>query len=584
MCIVRMDIRTSGCRIFPLKCPSPESAPPRARGVSRAILFALITMVSAAGVYAQAQTVSTGHAREVIKSGQARAIGKLAPGQMMNLDLVLPLRDEAGLDNLLAEIHNPASPSYRQFLTVEQFTARFGPTQADYDAVVQFAKSHGFKVTGGSRDRMEVQVMAPVSAVEAAFHVSMRTYQHPIENRAFYAPDRDATVDVPVKISHVSGLDNFSVPHPQFVERSDYAAAQGLEAAAVVANTTTGSGPAGSFLGSDMRAAYYGGAALTGTGQHLGLLEFYGTNLADLHKYFKEAGEINSVPVTVLSTDGSKTTCFKSAGCDDTEQTLDMTQAIGMAPGLAGLVMYVGRTDTAILSAMTTHHPLATTIGCSWTWWGDPIALNPYFKRMAAQGQTFFAASGDSGTWAPWNDDPWPADGAFVVSVGGTDLTTSGAGGGWASEKAWVDSGGGVSPNEIAIPAWQKNQGVITAANGGSKAYRNGPDVAANADFSFYTCANQSACRANAYGGTSFAAPMWAAFIALVNQQRAERGAPPIGFINPNIYANNVTSRYATGFHDIRLGKAGTTAAVKGYDLVTGWGSPKGQLINVLAP
>ena len=125
---------------------------------------------------------------------------------------------------------------------------------------------------------------------------------------------------------------------------------------------------------------------------------------------------------------------------------------------------------------------------------------------------------------------------------------------------------------------------MITAANRGSNKFRNGPDVSANANFTFYTCANQTACRANFYGGTSFAAPMWAAFIALVNQQRAERSAPPVGFINPKIYADNVTSRYATGFHDIQLGKAGNNAAVKGYDLATGWGTPKPQLIDELAP
>jgi subtilase family serine protease len=501
----------------------------------------------------------------------------------MELDLVLPLRDQAGLDTLLSELYDPANASYRKFLTVEEFTARFGPTQADYDAVVRFAKAQGFAVTGGSRDGMDVQVRGPVSAVEAAFHVSMRSYRHPLENRAFFAPDRDPTVNLPVRLAHVSGLDNYSIPRPLVVAKGDYAAAHGLDAESLVTSAAMGSGPAGSFLGSDMRAAYYGGTALTGAGQHVGLLEFLGTNLADLRKYFKDAGEVNSVPITVLSTDGSKTTCYESAGCDDTEQTLDMTQALGMAPGLASLVMYVGRTDTAIFSALTTHHPLATTIGCSWTWWGFPDALNPYFKRMAAQGQTFFAASGDQGAWSPYSDDPWPADSPYVVSVGGTDLTTSGPAGSWASETAWLDSGGGVSPENIAIPPWQKLNGVITIANGASKIYRNGPDVAANADFTFYTCANQTTCRANAYGGTSFAAPMWAGYMALVNQQRAEHGAAAIGSINATIYANNVTSRYTTGFHDIQRGKAGSNVAVKGYDLVTGWGSPKAGLINQLA-
>jgi len=502
----------------------------------------------------------------------------------MDLDLVLPLRDPAGLDALLSDLYDPRNPSYRQFLTVEQFTARFGPTQADYDAVVEFAKAHGLKVTGGSRDGMEVQVRGSVAAVEATFHVSMQTYQHPIEKRAFYAPDRNPTAGLPVRLAHVSGLDNYSIPHPLYVDRDNQAAARGLDPQAALPIPPTGSGPSGSFLGSDMRAAYYGGAALTGTGQHLGLLEFYGTNLADLRSYFRNIGEINTVPITLLSTDGSKTSCLRSLGCDDTEQTLDMTQALGMAPGLASLVVYVGRTDTAILSAMTTHRPLATTIGCSWTWWGFPEALDPYFKRMAAQGQNFFAAAGDHGTWAPWVDDPWPADSSYVVSVGGTDLRTAGAGGPWATETAWIDGGGGVSPGEIAIPAWQKLKGVVTTTNGGSRFFRNGPDVAANSDFTFYTCANQTACRANAIGGTSFAAPMWAAFIALVNQQRSERGMPTIGFINPKIYANNVTPRYATGFHDIHLGVAGSTVAVKGYDLATGWGSPKPALINQLAP
>ena len=147
-----------------------------------------------------------------------------------------------------------------------------------------------------------------------------------------------------------------------------------------------------------MRAAYYGGTALTGAGQNLGLFEYAGTDLADLTTYFANVGQTNNVPITLLSTDGTSTSCVDSSAggnCDDTEQTLDMTQAIGMAPGLASLVMYIGSTDTAIISAMTTHNPLPTTIGCSWGWTpADPTTLDPYFEKMAAQGQTFFAASG----------------------------------------------------------------------------------------------------------------------------------------------------------------------------------------------
>jgi subtilase family serine protease len=536
----------------------------------------------------RAQSLMTRHVREANLKGQAQFVNRLPETQSMRIDIVLPLRDQAGLDSFLRELYDPSSPSYRHFLTVQEFTAKFGPTQADYDAVVGYAKAHGLAVVGGSRDGMDVQAEGSVGSIERAFHVSMGVYQHPTESRTYFAPDREPMVDLPFQLWHISGLDNFSIPHPLYVKKSDYAAAHGLNANALVSHATTGSGPSASFLGSDMRAAYYGGTALTGAGQNLGLFEYLGTDLADLTTYFKNVGQTNNVPVTVLSTDGTSASCVDTrAGgdCDDTEQTLDMTQAIGMAPGLSSLVMYVGSTDTAIISAMTTHSPLPTTIGCSWGWTpADPSTLNPYFQKMAAQGQNFFAASGDSSTWSKSNE-AWPADNAYVVSVGGTDLVTASAGGPWKSETAWVDSGGGISPDSIAIPSWQQLAGVINSSNKGSTTLRNGPDVSANANFTFYTCADQTACLANEYGGTSFAAPMWAGYIALVNQQLANNGEPTIGFINPTIYSQNVTSAYATDFHDITSGTSGSYSAVTGYDLVTGWGSPNGTgLINALAP
>jgi subtilase family serine protease len=549
---------------------------------------ALLSLLSLATTHSQAQSLSTRHVREVTRTGEAKPIGQLPPGQVMTLDVVLALRDPAGLEVFLKALYDPSSPSYRHFLTVPEFTERFGPSQEDYDAVIRLVRAQGFTVVGGTRDGMDVQIKGPVSAVETAFHVTMRTYQHPTESRTFYAPDREPTTNLSFALWHISGLDNYSIPHPMYVKKSDYAKAHGIDAGHVVSHATTGSGPSASFLGSDMRAAYYGGTALTGAGQNLGLFEFLGTDLTDLDTYFANVGQTNNVPITLLSTDGTSTSCVDSrAGgdCDDTEQTLDMTQAIGMAPGLSSLVMYIGSTDTAIISAMTTHSPLPTTIGCSWGWTpADPTTLNPYFQKMAAQGQNFFAASGDSSTWSASNE-AWPADNAYIVSVGGTDLITASAGGAWKSETAWTDSGGGISPDSIPIPSWQQLPGVINSSNMGSTTLRNGPDVSANANFTFYVCADQTACTANDYGGTSFATPMWAGYIALVNQQLASNGDPTIGFINPTIYAQNITSSYAADFHDITSGTSGSYSAVTGYDLVTGWGSPNGTgLINALAP
>jgi subtilase family serine protease len=553
----------------------------------RTLMSALVAILFAATTVGHAQSVMTHHVRNAVRNGQARSIGRVSANQVLQLDLVLPLRDPAGLKSFLSDVYNPSSPNYRHFLTVAQFTQRFGPTQDDYDAVLRFAKNYGLEVVGGSRDGMDVEVKGSIAAIETALHVNVNTYQHPTEDRTFFAPDREPTVDLPFNLWHISGLDNYSIPHPMFVNRNDYAKAHGIEPEAVVSHATTGSGPSASFLGSDMRAAYYGSGSLTGAGQNLGLFEYLGTDLADLNTYFKNVGQTNNVPITLLSTDGTSTSCVDSragGSCDDTEQTLDMTQAIGMAPGLASLVVYVGSTDTAIISSMTTHNPLPTTIGCSWGWTpADPTTLDPYFQKMAAQGQNFFVASGDNSTWkASGNSEAWPADDANIVSVGGTDLVTASAGGPWKSETAWTDSGGGISPDKVAIPAWQQLSGVITSSNKGSTTLRNGPDVAANANFTFYVCADQTTCTANEYGGTSFAAPMWAGYLALVNQQLAENGDSPIGFINPTIYAQNVTSSYAADFHDITSGTSGSYSAVTGFDLVTGWGSPNSGLISAL--
>ncbi|HTA64838.1 MAG TPA: S53 family serine peptidase [Xanthomonadaceae bacterium] len=538
---------------------------------------------------AQAADVMTHHVRDEVRTGAALRAGSLAPQQAMNIDVVLPVRDRAGLDAFVKGVTDPSSVMFRQYLTPKQFTERFGPTQGDYDTVVKYLVKNGFTITGGSRDGMEVQARGPVTAVEAAFNVRMLTWRDPTDGHVFYGPDREPTTALAIPLWHVSGLDNNDKRHPMYEKKSDYAKAHGISPDAVVGHATTGSGPSASFLGSDMRAAYYGSGSLNGAGQTLGLFEYYGTDLADLTTYYKNVKQTNNVPVNLISTDGTSTACLytkKGGDCDDGEQNLDLTQAIGMAPGLTGVSFFVGSTDTAIISAMTTHTPLASVNSCSWGWTpADASTLDPYFEKMAAQGQTFFVASGDDSTWTKsGNAESWPADDAYIIAVGGTDLTTASAGGAWKSETAWVDSGGGISPNKIAIPSWQKLSGVITSTNKGSTTYRNGPDVAANANFTFYTCGDQQACQANEYGGTSFAAPMWAAFTALANQQSVAGGKKTLGNFNALIYPLALTSSYSTDFHDITSGKSGSYSANTGFDLVTGWGSPKAALISALHP
>jgi subtilase family serine protease len=557
---------------------SKTLAPNQGEIVNRKIsvfLLTLVAMVASVNIVcqAQSQTLSTRHVREATLNGQAPLVGRLPVTQSMQLDIVLALRNQPELENFLQELYDPSSPSYRHFVTVPEFTTRFGPSQEDYDAVVHFARASGFKVVGGKRDSMDVQIKGSVAVIEKAFHVTMGVYQHPTENRTFYAPDREPTVNLPFQLWHISGLDNYSIPRPMFVKRDSQAQAQPQPEA------ITGSCPGASFCGSDMRAAYYGSGPLNGSGQNIGLLEYLGYDIADVNTYYKNAGQTLFASIVGISTDGSPLLCAEPS-CDDTEQTLDITQAAGMAPNVNTIYMYVGGTDTALLGAMSSDIPLPAQLSASWTWSPpDPATDNPFFQKMAAQGQTYFNASGDGGAYE--GSAPWPPNDQYVVAVGGTDLETSGAGGPWASETAWVDGGGGWGTN-VAIPSWQQLPGVITAANKGSTTYRDVPDVSANANFTFYVCADQTTCSENAYGGTSFASPMWAGYIALANQQGAANGAPLVGFINPAVYNIGIGSGYDSIFHDIVSGSNGLPTTT-GYDLATGWGSPNGAgLIDAL--
>jgi len=546
------------------------------RGLMTSLLTTVAAVVGATIVcQAEPRPLLTHHVRAVTLTGEAPLVGRLPATQSMKIDVVLALRDAPGLQSFLQEIYDPASALYRQFLSVEQFSEKFGPTQEDFDTLSRFAEMNGFSVRGGSRHAMDLQLTGSVAATEAAFHVQMGIYHDPIEDRDFYAPDREPTVELPFQLWHISGLDNYAIPRPALVRKP----------AAVKPAATTGSCPDKSFCGSDMRAAYYGEEALTGKGQSIGLLEYFGFDIADLNTYYKNANQTRTAAVVGISTDGSPLSCLFSEGCDDTEQIIDMTQALGMAPAVTKLYIYVGSTDTALLGSMSSHKPLPLNLSSSWGWFpADPSIDDPYFMRMAAQGQSFFTAAGDSGEWTPYND-AWEADSAYVIAVGGTDLTTKGPAGAWASETVWTPyGGGGISPDGIPIPSWQSLKGVITKANKGSKIYRNGPDVTANANFTFYVCADQQACTSNLYGGTSFASPMWAGYLALANEQAASKGDKPPGFINPAIYHLGLGSDYDIDFHDITVGNNGFPAT-KGYDLASGWGSPnKDGLIDALAP
>jgi subtilase family serine protease len=562
---------------------------------SRSLRFALGSICTASllllGVPAHAQ-------RQVLQTRmaapKAQPVGQLPATQNLNLALTLALRNEGQLQLLIQQLYDPTSPQYRHFLTVQEFTDEFGPTAADYDKVIAFATRYGLTVTSTSPNRLVLDVSGSLAQIEQAFQVHLMLYQHPTKSRTYHAPDVEPSVDVGVPIQGVNGLNDFEPPHPiGFHQTSWKQIARGIQTPTVTRGSQTGSGPFGFFLGSDMRAAYYGGTALTGAGQAIGLFEFGPYNLSDVQAYFSFVNQPLHVPIVNVLLDGVSGVC--GAGCDDGEEVIDIQQAVSMAPGLSAVIVYEGNNDTDMFNQMAVDN-VAKQLSCSFGFLPpDPQSDEPIFQEFAAQGQNLFVASGDGGAYF---GDPvacanfsnlngcvfYPADDPFITAAGGTNLTTNGPAGPWQSETGWIGSGGGFSTNGLAIPSYQVP--VINGNNQGSTTLRNIPDVAAEANTDNLFCAN-GGCFIGV-GGTSLSAPRWAGFLALANEQS---NGPAIGFLDPTIYSIGQTPNYTSDFHDItsgnnfNSGSANLFTDVARYDLVTGWGSPNGQnLLNALGP
>ncbi|PWU16345.1 MAG: hypothetical protein C5B50_13770 [Verrucomicrobia bacterium] len=508
-----------------------------------------------------------------------KPMGRLSAETNLNLAIGLPLRDPAGLTNFLHELYDPSSTNYHHYLTPEQFTERFGPTQADYDKVIAFAKSNHLTVTATHPNRVILDVRGSVADIERAFGITLRLYRHPTEPRQFFSPDAEPSVPEGVPIHDVSGLENFMPPRPMSLHRKgnkDHSPLDGTE----VQSYATGSGPGGDFLGYDFRAAYAPGVLLTGVGQAIGLFEFgpYFTN--DIILY-KQAAGLPAIVVTNVLLDGF--TGVPAPGTDDGEEALDIDMAMCMAPG-ATIIVYEGNSAIDIFNRMATDNQ-AKQLSCSFGFYPPPGSMDTVFAQFMAQGQSFFVASGDSGAYST-NLIFAPADDPNITSVGGTKLTTTGPFGAWVSETTWGGSGGGITPH-YTIPSYQA--GMDMSTNHGSITQRNFPDVSTLADTVIFWYLKNG--QSGTVGGTSAAAPLWAGFMALVNQQAAANGRSAIGNLNTVLYGiGRGSNNYATIFHDITTGNNFNTAsptnfpAVAGYDLATGWGTPNGSnMINVLA-
>jgi len=495
------------------------------------------------------------HGRGSVHPGvtQSRVLGHMAESSQLDLAISLPVEDQSALDSAVQQIYDPQSPNYRQYLTPSEFNDTFGPTEAQYDAVIDYLKSRGFTVTSTYDNRMVVDVAGSVSNVEQTFHVNMLIYQHPTENRTFFGPDSEPTLDKDLPILDISGLDNFVLPQ-SFVKPMP----------AVTKSFQEGSGSGGTYVGYDFREAYAPEVTLDGTGQTIGLFQLGGYYAADINAYDSQFG-LPAANITQVLLDGAPST--PPAGSDTIEQALDLEMVHSMAPG-ANIYFYNGTSATDVWNRIASDD-IAKSISSSWAVSPPPSTMTQILEQMATQGQSVFQAAGDSGFQSSpfgWGDNP------YITCVGGTNLSTASAGGAWTSDTGWSGSGGYISPT-YAIPSWQ--QGINMSASGGSTTMRNCPDVAMTATDIWDIYSNGTA---GGVQGTSCAAPLWAGFLALVDQQANSRGLATAGFINPAVYALGKGPAYNANFNDVTSGNNGKPC-VQGYDLVTGWGTPTGQTL-----
>ena len=337
----------------------------------------------------------------------------------------------------------------------------------------------------------------------------------------------------------------------------------------------------GGVTPSDLATAYdFQPVSVNGAGQTLAVFELDGYSPQDIAAY-EQGYNLPAVPlhnVLVDNVDGS-------AGEGAIEVTLDIELQIALAPGAKQIRVYEGpNSDAGVLDTYNriAEDDAAQEISTSW---GQPElsdvqstrdAENRIFQQMAAQGQSIFAAAGDSGAYDDGStlsvDDP--ASQPYMVGVGGTTLSTDPNSGAYQSESAWSDgsdspggSGGGGGISQV-WPAPDYQAALPTASDG-----RNVPDVSLDADPNTgYSIFFQGGW--TVVGGTSCAAPLWAAFTALVNQQRAATGRGPLGFANPSLYQIAEGSNYTADFHDVNDGSDNLYyQATEGYDNATGWGT-----------
>ncbi len=547
---------------------------------------------------------------------------------------------QAALDKLIQDQQNPASPQYHQWLTPDQYAARFGMAQSDLDQVQSWLQRQGFTVESTARSRNMIRFSGTVSQVESAFATQIHYYQSAGEKH--FAPSTELSIPAALA-SVVAGVRNLN----DFRPRPKHIPSRG-------AFTSTVSGSV-FFAPGDIVTTYDVGplysAGVNGAGQSIAIAGQSAIQVSDIENFQSAAGLTKKDP-TMLLVPGTGDSTVVTGG-DEGESDLDVEWAGAIAPGANIVFVYTGsNTAYGVFDSLAyaVDEKIAPIVSLSYTSCeleitsSDLTSFEGMLKQGTAQGQTFVTASGDQGSTACSGDTQlnatqqqtvsvnYPTSSAYVTGIGGTEISsadsvstnstywTAASGSDvitsaktYIPEIAWNDdvsgqalsaSGGGAS-TLVSRPSWQTG---VTGIPSGS--FRLVPDVSLYSSPSLpgylyctsdtanwntsVTNPQQASCNSGfrdsatsdltAAGGTSFATPIFAAMIAILNQKAGYTTGQ--GLINPTLYklaANSAT--YASAFHDVTSGNnnclGGTTycasttgfSAGTGYDEVTGLGS-----------
>jgi kumamolisin len=500
------------------------------------------------------------------------------------------------------EAQSKLQPGDRTYMTHAEHADKHGADPADIAKVAAFARENGLRVTNTDAGQRTITLSGTAPAYSKAFGVELKMYKS--GDVAYRGREGDILIPETLQgiITSVTGLDNRPFAKPHFRIRRGAARAAGAPSARADASTAAASIPTG-FTPLQLASLYSFPPNLDGTGQTIAILELGGGfHPQELTTYFQNLGIAKPPSVTAATYPNgginSPGTNALDPNNSDVEVMLDIEVSGAIAPG-ARIVVYFApdATDQSFLGVMnailgdTVNKPTIVSIS-----WGGPEdgataqfrnEFDQLLQTAAHLGITVCVAAGDNGSADFAADDPnwdhrahvdFPASSSFALACGGTQLFASS--GTISSEVVWHDgandgTGGGVS-RVFALPGYQQNAGVPSAADPAGPVMRGVPDVSGDAaPASGY----RIICDGTSFpdpsqglppvGGTSAVAPLWAGLIARINQGLNK----PAGFINPLLYAApaNVV------FRDITDGNNGDYKAAAGWDACTGLGSPNGQ-------